>query len=90
WPACLANHSGPDGPIFSKDVSVVHTSGLGAFSLYIEPDLWDDGFCIFYVADIQPHVLKAKASQNVADNPSYSQVIHSPDADKWWEAMESE
>ncbi|KAL7489250.1 hypothetical protein ACHAW6_015644 [Cyclotella cf. meneghiniana] len=56
----------------------------------IEPVLWDDGSCIFSIADIQQHVLKAKSSQNTADNPSYSQAIHSSDVDKWWEAMETE
>lgn len=65
-------------------------TGLGAFSSYIEPDLWDDGFCIFSIANIQLHVLKAKSSQNTAVNPSYSQAIHSPDEDKWWEVMETE
>ena len=66
------------------------TTGSGAFSAHIEPDLWDDGACVFSFVDTQPNVLKAKASQNAADNSSYSQAIHSPYADKWWDAMETE
>lgn len=65
-------------------------SRMGAFSSYIEPDLWDDGSCIFSISDIHPHVLKAKSIQNEEENYLYSQAIHSPDADKCWEAIETE
>ncbi|KAL7479648.1 hypothetical protein ACHAW6_005377 [Cyclotella cf. meneghiniana] len=48
------------------------------------------GSSVFLVSGIHHHLLKAKSSQNEAGNSSYSQANHSPDADKWWEVMETE
>ena len=55
----------------------------------MQPDLSDNADA-FTVTDVQPHVLKAKASKNDADRPSYNQAIIGPHAKKWWQAMETE
>jgi hypothetical protein len=60
-----------------------------AFSAYFTPDLTDE-VDMFTLSDAQPHVLQAKTKASAADNPSYKQAINSPDADKWYEAMEVE
>jgi hypothetical protein len=63
--------------------------GIGAFTSYMRPDLFDDDDDML-VEDVQPHVLKAKASLNDADNPTYTQAMNSPDADKWADCMKLE
>ena len=60
-----------------------------AFSPYFDPDLTDD-VDAFTLQAVQPHVLQAKAKTSDADAPSYKQAMNSPDADKWYEAMETE
>jgi hypothetical protein len=62
-----------------------------AFSVYMQPDLSDaTGTLTVTDVDVQPHVLKAKASKNDADRPSYNQAINGPHTKKWWQAMETE
>jgi hypothetical protein len=55
--------------------------GMGAFTSYIQPDLFEDDDSGL-VDEIQPHVLMAKAATGDADNPTYTQAMDSPDADK--------
>ncbi|KAL7484019.1 hypothetical protein ACHAW6_009661 [Cyclotella cf. meneghiniana] len=64
-------------------------SFLSSFSAYLQPDLVDD-LASFTVTDVQPHILAASPVGNSSDSPTYSQAIHSPHAEKWWEAMETE
>eukprot|EP00804_Cyclotella_cryptica_P011187 CCRYP_007719-RA/>CCRYP_007719-RA protein AED:0.37 eAED:0.29 QI:0/0/0/1/0.5/0.33/3/0/977 len=64
-------------------------SFLSAFSAYLQPDLVDD-HTFFTVTDVQPHILAASPAGDTSDSPTYSQAIHSPHAEKWWEAMETE
>ncbi|KAL7485003.1 hypothetical protein ACHAW6_010599 [Cyclotella cf. meneghiniana] len=52
----------------------------------MQPDLSDDAGALT-VTDVQPHVLKAKASRNDADSPVYNQAINGPHAEKWWQAI---
>ena len=63
--------------------------GIGEFASYLSPDISDD-LEANTVNDVQPHILKAKANKNIADEPSYRQAMNSPDADKWTEACEIE
>ena len=65
------------------------SQGIGEFIAYLKPDLSD---CLGAntITDVQPHVLKAKASKNDADSPSFRQAMNSHDADKWCEACEIE
>ena len=55
----------------------------------MQPDCSDDAGALT-ITDVQPHVLKAKASKNDADSPSYNQAMDSSHAKKWWQAMETE
>jgi hypothetical protein len=59
------------------------------FSSYLQPDLSDD-LASFTITDVQPHLLTASPAGDTSDSPTYSQAIHSPHAEKWWEAMETE
>jgi hypothetical protein len=59
------------------------------FAAYLQPDLSDDPLTRT-ITDVQPHVLKVKASKSDPDNPSWSQALNSADADKWWDAMSAE
>eukprot|EP00804_Cyclotella_cryptica_P001528 CCRYP_003749-RA/>CCRYP_003749-RA protein AED:0.13 eAED:-0.00 QI:0/0/0/1/0/0.33/3/0/1355 len=59
------------------------------FSSYLQPDLSDD-LASFTITDVQPHLLTASPADDTSDSPTYSQAIHSPHAEKWWEAMETE
>ena len=63
--------------------------GVGEFVAYLKPDLSD---CLGAntVTDVQPHILKAKATKNDADSPSFRQAMNSHNADKWSEACEIE
>lgn len=56
------------------------------FATYLQPDLSDDPLSM-KITDIQPHLLKAKASKSHPNNPTWSQAMNSADADKWWNAM---
>jgi hypothetical protein len=56
----------------------------------MKPDLFDDDDDDVLVEDVQPHDLKAKASLNDADNPTYTEAMNSPDADKWADCMKLE
>eukprot|EP00804_Cyclotella_cryptica_P015225 CCRYP_000758-RA/>CCRYP_000758-RA protein AED:0.58 eAED:0.43 QI:0/-1/0/1/-1/1/1/0/170 len=62
---------------------------LSAFLAYLCPNLMDDPGS-FTVTDVQPHILTATPAVDTSDSPTYSQAIHSPHAEKWWEAMETE
>eukprot|EP00804_Cyclotella_cryptica_P008164 CCRYP_004638-RA/>CCRYP_004638-RA protein AED:0.35 eAED:0.35 QI:0/-1/0/1/-1/1/1/0/356 len=64
-------------------------SFLSTFSSYLQPDLLDD-HASFTITDVQPHLLAASPAGDTSDSPTYSQAIHSPHAEKWWEAMETE
>ena len=64
-------------------------SGISAYSSYLQPDLYDD-IGSFMVTDVQPHILKAKAATNDADNPTFTQAMNSPHQDRWYEAMSIE
>ena len=59
------------------------------FSAYFEPDLCDE-IGSYTITNVQPHLLKASASKNDADTPSFTQAVNSPFAEKWWEAMNTE
>eukprot|EP00804_Cyclotella_cryptica_P021898 CCRYP_000848-RA/>CCRYP_000848-RA protein AED:0.35 eAED:0.26 QI:0/0/0/1/1/1/3/0/651 len=59
------------------------------FSSYLQPDLSDD-LASFTITDVQPHLLTASPADDTSNSPTYSQAIHSPHAEKWWEAMETE
>eukprot|EP00804_Cyclotella_cryptica_P018088 CCRYP_017613-RA/>CCRYP_017613-RA protein AED:0.31 eAED:0.29 QI:0/0/0/1/0/0.5/2/0/495 len=73
-----------------SDVGVTITSGLSSeFASYFSPDLADDPAALTVEA-LHPRALKAKAAKSDADNPTWSQAMNSPDADKWLEAMEEE
>jgi hypothetical protein len=74
-----------DWDTVAEDISM----GIGAFTSYMQPDLFDDPEELL-LADIQPHVLKAKVSGNPADTPTYTQAMNSPNADKWNEAAHLE
>jgi hypothetical protein len=64
--------------------------GFGsAFKAYVSPDLTDEPGSLT-VTDAQPHLLTAKATRNEADYPSYRQAMNSPNAEKWFEAMQLE
>jgi hypothetical protein len=63
--------------------------GIGAFTSYMQPDLFEDPEELL-LADIQPHVLKAKVSANPADTPTYTQAMNSPNADEWNKAAHLE
>jgi hypothetical protein len=56
---------------------------------YFQPDLSNEVGALM-ITDVQPHILKAKVSKRDADNPSYKQAMNSPEADRWFEAMEVE
>ena len=71
------------------DVSSDIAKGISAFSAYVQPDLSDE-LGSYTVTDMQPHILQAKASKRDADNPSYTQAMNSPNADKWYEAAQIE
>jgi hypothetical protein len=58
------------------------------YAAYIEPDLSDDMYT-FTLAD-QPHILQAKMRKSDPDNPTWTQAMNSPEADKWWQACEVE
>ena len=64
-------------------------SGISVYSSYLQPDLSDD-IGSFTISDIQPHILKAKAATNDADNPTFTQAMNSPQQDNWYEAMSIE
>lgn len=53
------------------------------------PDLADDIGC-YTITDVQPHLLQAKVKSSDADNPTWTQAMNSPHADKWWEATQVE
>jgi hypothetical protein len=73
-----------------SDVGITISSGLSAdFASYFSPDLADDPAALTVEA-LHPCALKAKAAKSDADNPTWSQAMNSPDADKWFEAMEEE
>ncbi len=72
-----------------NDVASSIPFGGAAFSAYFQPDLSDEVGAL-PITDVQPHILKAKASKSAADNPSYKQAMNSPEADRWFEAMEVE
>eukprot|EP00804_Cyclotella_cryptica_P001177 CCRYP_016994-RA/>CCRYP_016994-RA protein AED:0.39 eAED:0.19 QI:0/0/0/1/0.5/0.33/3/0/796 len=73
-----------------SDVGVTISSGLSSeFASYFSPDLADDPTALTVEA-LHPCALKAKAAKSDADNPTWSQAMNSPDADKWFEAMEEE
>jgi hypothetical protein len=44
----------------------------------------------FTITNAQAHILSATPATNASDSPTYTQVINSPHAKKWWEAMETE
>jgi hypothetical protein len=67
----------------------VSTGVSHGFAAYLQPDLSDDPLTRT-ITDVQPHLLKAKASKSDPDNPSWSQAMNSADADKWWDAMSAE
>jgi hypothetical protein len=56
---------------------------------YLQPDLSDDPLTRT-ITDVQPHVLKAKASKSDPENPLWSRAMNSADAGKWWVAMSAE
>eukprot|EP00804_Cyclotella_cryptica_P000828 CCRYP_001075-RA/>CCRYP_001075-RA protein AED:0.12 eAED:0.13 QI:0/0/0/1/0/0.25/4/0/1066 len=64
-------------------------SFFSSFSSYLQPDLSDDN-ASFTITDVQPHLLTASPAGDTSDSPTYSQAIHSPHAEKWWDAMETE
>ena len=59
------------------------------FATYLQPDLSDDSLSMT-ITNVQPHLLKAKASKSDPDNPMWSQAMNSADVDRWWEAMSTE
>jgi hypothetical protein len=59
------------------------------YAAYVVPDLSDDSGGLT-LADIQPHILQAKMKKSDPDNPTWTQAMNSPDADKWWDACEIE
>jgi hypothetical protein len=65
--------------------------GIGAFTSSMQPDLFEDPEELL-LADIQPHLLKAKVSANPADTPTYTQTqaMNSPNADEWNKAAHLE
>eukprot|EP00804_Cyclotella_cryptica_P010321 CCRYP_012254-RA/>CCRYP_012254-RA protein AED:0.10 eAED:0.03 QI:0/0/0/1/1/1/3/0/1268 len=64
-------------------------SFLSTFASYLQPDLSDD-HASFTVTDVQPHLLTGSPAGDTSDSPTYSQAIHSPHAEKWWEAMDTQ
>ena len=73
-----------------SDVGITISSGLSPeFMSYFSPDLADDPAALTVEA-LHPCALKAKATKSDADNPTWSQAMNSPDADKWFAAMEEE
>eukprot|EP00804_Cyclotella_cryptica_P016318 CCRYP_009889-RC/>CCRYP_009889-RC protein AED:0.21 eAED:0.80 QI:0/0/0/1/0/0/3/0/571 len=58
-------------------------------NLGVHHNLSDD-HASFTITDVQPHLLTASPAGDTSDSPTYSQAIHSPHAEKWWEAMETE
>jgi hypothetical protein len=74
-----------DWDAVSKDIAM----GMGAFTSYIQPHLFDDEDSGL-IDEMQPHVLMAKAARGDADNPTYTQAMNSPDADKWADCMRVE
>jgi hypothetical protein len=63
--------------------------GMGAFTSYIQPDLFDDEDS-GVIDEMQPHLLMTKAATGDADNPTYTQAMNSPDANKWADCMRVE
>jgi hypothetical protein len=59
------------------------------FAAYLQPDLSDDPLSMT-ITDVQPHLLKAKASKSDPDNPTWSRAMNSADTDRRWEAMPTE
>ncbi|KAL3782482.1 hypothetical protein ACHAWO_005229 [Cyclotella atomus] len=64
-------------------------SGIGEFAEYARPDLSDE-IGSYTVTDVQPHILKAKAHANDADNPTFRQAMSSPHQKEWSEAIDIE
>lgn len=64
-------------------------SGIGLFAQYARPDLADEAGS-YTVTDVQPHILKAKAHVNDADNPTFKQAMASPHQKEWSDAIDVE
>ena len=59
------------------------------FTTYFSPDLADDPAALTVEA-LHPCALKANPTKSDAGNPTWSQAMNSHDAEKWFEAMETE
>jgi hypothetical protein len=64
-------------------------TGIGQFANYIRYDLTDD-LGSYTIANIQPHILQAKAAVHDADNPTLKQAMASPHQAEWKEALQLE
>lgn len=44
----------------------------------------------FAITEVQPHVVSVHMASNNSDITTWTQAIHGPFQDKWWEAMKVE
>eukprot|EP00956_Cyclotella_meneghiniana_P031963 scaffold85834_cov44-Cyclotella_meneghiniana.AAC.4 len=88
-PAAVANV----GTCYAAKKDTVKRAYINELALLSEewddPDLSDE-LGSYTITDMQPHILQAKANKHDADNPTYTQAMNSPNADKWYEAAQIE